>query len=264
MIEEIVNTDNKSKVYTLAQIGLATYIGGPLAAGYLMNVNFKTLGKPKKAEKAIVLGILFTILLFAVIFSVPENIMDKVPRFLIPLIYTSIVYFLVEKYQGQELRSLAENKDSLYSIWRAIGIGIVSLAILLAGIFTYFFLFGDNEVYEQYDQQMTIFYENETEALKFYDEINRQSDTELIMKLNKTVIPKWEENIKITERIGTRENLPSELKEQNEAILKYSKLRLKSSKLIKDAILEQTDKYDDEIMKINNEMDQSLSGIKKY
>ena len=54
------------------------------------------------------------------------------------------------------------------------------------------------------------------------------------------------------------------MKEQNEAILKYSKLRLKSSKLIKDAILEQTDKYDDEIMKINNEMDQSLSGIKKY
>jgi amino acid permease len=36
----------------LSAIGIATFFGGPLAAGYLVYLNFKGLGLPKKAVKA--------------------------------------------------------------------------------------------------------------------------------------------------------------------------------------------------------------------
>ena len=261
MVEGIDNIESKTKVYTLTKIGLATFIGGPLAAGYMMNVNFKILGKPNTAKNAIILGVLSTILLWVGILSIPESLMDKVPRFIIPLIYSAVVYFLVEKYQGEELKEFAKNKDSLYSIWRAIGIGFISLAILLAGFFAYFFIIEDNEVYEQYDQQMAAFYENEEQALKFYDNINSKSDASLLEEVNLTMIPNWEQNIKITEKIGITENLPSDLLEQNNVFLEYSKLRLKLSFLIKESILQQKDKRM-EIEEISNQIESVLNTLK--
>ena len=38
------------KFYSIVQILISTFIGGPLAAGYLMSENFKRLGKNKSAR----------------------------------------------------------------------------------------------------------------------------------------------------------------------------------------------------------------------
>lgn len=261
MIEEIDNSIENPKLYKSKHILVATYIGGPLAAGYLMCENFKALHKPDSARNAIILGVISTILLFVIIFSIPENVLDKVPRVIIPAIYTAIVYFLIQKYQGEPLEKQEKNKYPFFSVWRTIGMGLISLVIFLAGSFAYVFLTTNNEAYDKYDREMEVFYKNEEQALKFYNNIESKSDAILLDEVNNTMIPNWKQNIQITEKINAIEDIPSDLAKQNNTLLEYSKLRLKLSMIFRESIMEGTDKRV-EVGEINHEIDSVLLTIK--
>ncbi|MDP2058418.1 MAG: hypothetical protein Q8J97_01680 [Flavobacteriaceae bacterium] len=72
--------ENTKKFYSQRAITIATYFGGPLAAGYLIKINYETLEQPDNAKKSLLYGIISTLLLFAVIFSIPEDILNKIPK----------------------------------------------------------------------------------------------------------------------------------------------------------------------------------------
>ena len=93
MIQEI-NKKETVELYSQRAISIATYFGGPLAAGILARQNFINIGKDQLGKNALIVSIISTVLLFAGIFSVSEEIMDKVPNALIPLIYTGIIYLI--------------------------------------------------------------------------------------------------------------------------------------------------------------------------
>ena len=89
------------KLYKTKSITLATFFGGPLAARYLIGENFNTLNEHDKDLKAKIIGAIATILLFTVIFSVPEKIMSKIPNSIIPIVYTGLIWGYVEWSQGE-------------------------------------------------------------------------------------------------------------------------------------------------------------------
>ena len=60
MIEQDNPTKNL-KFYSPKSIGLATFLGGPLAAGYLARENFLALDDPKSGNNALILGVISTI-----------------------------------------------------------------------------------------------------------------------------------------------------------------------------------------------------------
>lgn len=138
MTESQQDTKNL-KLYSQKAIGLATFIGGPIAAGYLIRENYLSLDKPDEGKNALLISIVATVLLFTGIFMIPESIMDKVPNQIIPMIYTGIIYLIVEKIQGELLNKHKENEYAFYSRWNAAGIGLISLVILLSGIFGYLY-----------------------------------------------------------------------------------------------------------------------------
>ncbi len=118
------------KVYQDLQILLGTFIGGPLVAGYLLAANFKTLDEGKKVRKTWIYAILLTVIIFCIIFLVPDP--DKVPRLLIPFIYTGIVYFLIKKLQKGNVAHYVQEGGAVYSWWRTLGIALIGvLATLL-------------------------------------------------------------------------------------------------------------------------------------
>ncbi|MDR6241124.1 hypothetical protein HNQ88_004200 [Aureibacter tunicatorum] len=242
-------------------IGLATFLGGPLAAGYLIGENFKALNKPNEARNSLIIGIIATILLFTGIFMIPENLIDKIPRQLIPVIYTIIARGIVEWKQGDVLKMHKENGNSFFSGWKAAGIGLISLVIISAGLFGFAFFGIDDELYDKYDTELIVFSKNETETLVFYDLLNTESNKSLINKLETTIIPKWKENIEIINRTNEFDNLPSELIQQNKLLLKYSELRIKAFELIQKAIKEDTDKYSLEIDRVHKEIDEILEKL---
>ena len=263
--KQMNETENKTKsikFYSSKSIGTATFIGGPLVAGYLISENFKALNKPDEGKKYLIIGIITTIVLFGGMFLLPEKTIDKIPKQLIPLIYTGLIWGFVEWTQGDALKLHKENGNSFFSGWRAAGMGLISLAILALGIFGYAYFESSNPAYEIYDKQIVEFTKNENESLTFYDHIQTKDKSSLINELDKSVIPKWEKNIKIIKDLNLVENLPSELSDQNELLLEYSELRLKVFHLIKKAINEDTNKYDLQLKALNLRIERVVKKIK--
>ena len=120
------------------------------------------------------------------------------------------------------------------------------------------YLESNNPAFEIYDNKIAQFSKNESESLTFYDNIDFKSNATLLSELNENVIPKWEQNVTLIKELDTVKGLPTDLLEQNKTLLKYSELRLETFLLIKQAISEDTDKYDSQInilsIKIDNEL----------
>ncbi len=255
------NNTKDLKFYSQKAIGISTFIGGPLAAGYLIRENYLSLNKPDEGKKALLIGIISTVLLFTGIFMIPESIMNKIPNQILPAIYTGIVYLIVERIHGTILNQHKENGNEFYSGWKAAGIGFISMIILLIGIFGYTFLSPDGVEYEKYDAEIAEFSKNETETLIFYDHINTETRDLLLQELENNTIPKWKENVEIIKKSNDIENLPSELLQQNRTLLKYSELRLKAFELFKKAISEDTKIYSQELEQIHLEIDEQLEKL---
>lgn len=255
------NNTKDFKLYSSRAIGGATFLGGPLAAGYMIGENFKALDKPNQGRNSLLIGIISTIILFIGIFMIPENLIDKIPSQIFPLIYTGIILGIVEWKFGSALKSHKENGNQFFSGWRAAGIGFLSLIIISIGIFGYVFFGMNNEAYDQYDKEIAVFTSNENESLQFYNYLDTKSDYALIKELEDKTIPKWEENIQIIKKTNEIEDLPTELIEQNKILLKYAELRLEAFNLFKKAMEENTDKYTIQLDEIHAEIEKQLNKL---
>ena len=264
MTESESQTETKSKdikLYSSKAVRGATFLGGPLAAGYLISENFKALNKPNEGRKSLIIGIIATIVLFTGIFMILENIMNKMPRQLILIIYTGIILGIVEWKQGDALKVHKKNGNSFFSGWRAAGIGLISLLIMGVGILGYIYIESSNPAYEIYDSELAKFSKNENETLVFYEHLNTESNYSLLQELESKTIPKWKENIEILNNTNSIEGLRSELLEQNKSLLKYSELRIKAFELYRKGILENTDIYYQQLEKLHLEIDNVLDKL---
>jgi len=190
-------------------------------------------------------------------------VLDKVPSFIIPILYTIIIGFIVEKQQGTILRTHEENRNELYSGWRAVGIGLVTVAIIIVLVIGYFLIseFSNSELYELYDSKIEQFSKNEEESFTYYEYEMTSSDEDLIKYIDNNALPLWEENITIIKELDNLEDLPSELIDQNVKLLHYAELRLEAFELTRKALNEDTDAYNDNLNILYNEIDDILISI---
>ena len=126
------------RIYKDRAIWVATYLGGPLVAGYLISENFKAFNEIDKAKKTWIYTIIVTIIIFGGFFSIPEGILESVPRYFIPLIYTAIAYFLVEHFQGKNISAFIALEGKTFGWLRVIGISLIGLAITFILLFVFF------------------------------------------------------------------------------------------------------------------------------
>lgn len=262
--KNIIDTENKTKdlkFYSQKAIGIATFFGGPLAAGYLIRENYLSLKKPEEGRKSLIIGIAFTIVLFGGLFMIPESIINKVPSQILPLIYSGIIYLIVERIHGTILNQHKKYKNEFFSNWKAAGVGFLSLLVLSIGIFGYIFLAPEGQEYEMYNAKFEKFAKNETQTLVFYEHLETKTNYSLIKELDNSVIPKWKKNIEIIKESNKIKNLPSELLDQNKLLLKYSELRLEAFILFKKAIKEDNDKYANELETIHIEINTLLEKL---
>lgn len=253
------------KLFSQKAITIATYFGGPAAAGYLVKKNYESYDQENKGKKAFIIGIISTLLIFAGIFSIPEHIIDKIPNAVIPAIYTGIIYLIVEKIQGQWLKEHKESGGEFYSGWKATGIGAIFMVILLVLIMGTAFIAGDLSQPDfdtvAYDKEVARFVENENTSIAVFNVINTSEPQYLIKEFSKGIVL-WKENKEIIKGLISIENLPTELIEQNKKLLEYCDLRIQHNEIIVKAISEDTDKYVSEIDRIGMEINNILEELK--
>ncbi len=142
MITEQI-TENEvpaGKVYKESAIWLGTFLGGPLTAGYLLTENYKLFGEPEKIRETWIYAILSTIVLLSLIFFLPSAWIDKIPHFVIPLVYTCITQYIFQRNQLIHTTDHLKNGGEAFSLWRVFGIGLIGAVLLLIPIFIFSYL----------------------------------------------------------------------------------------------------------------------------
>ena len=68
-------------------------------------------------------------------FQVPERVIEKLPNFLLPLLYTPIVAFVAEKLQKQEIQKMEEQEGEKEHWGKAFGLGLLGAVLTFAVTF---------------------------------------------------------------------------------------------------------------------------------
>ncbi len=123
------------RIYKPNMMWVGSFFGGPLAAGYIIAENFRAFGQPKRARTTWIFTILATILVFGGIFLIPEEVLDKIPNILIPLVYTGIGALLMKHYQDFNIGVHFASGGRAFSWWRTVAVGLIGLVVTMGLIF---------------------------------------------------------------------------------------------------------------------------------
>jgi hypothetical protein len=252
--------EEQKQLYSQGAIGIATFVGGPLAAGVLVRRNYINLGNDQYGKHALSIGIISTLLIFGLLFSVPEHIVDKIPNFVIPAVYTAIISFVVEKLQGEDLKKHKDSNGVFYSGWKAAGVGFVCMIILGVGIFGYALTLDDFDA-DQYNKNLTELQKHEDRALELFTMVENEAPGKIAEFIMDTGIPAWERCITTLAEMDKINGLPTEFKNQNEILREYCLLRIQSYRLIEKANTEDTDHYNGEIEILNKKIEDQLAKL---
>lgn len=135
MEEHIFPDKPANKLHTENAIRVATFLGGPLVAGYLIADNYKQLGETDKVKITWLISVVATIAVFVIAYFLPA----KTPRPLLPIAYSLGVYYLVQNLQGPKIKTHIAAGGQMYSIWNAVVAGIIGLIIIVAIIVAAFY-----------------------------------------------------------------------------------------------------------------------------
>jgi hypothetical protein len=256
-------TDVPLMLYSERSINIATFLGTPVAAGFLIRRNFINLGNETYGKHTLFISIAFTIILFILIILIPEHIIDKIPNALFPGIYTLIVWFVVNRYQGEALKNHKKEGGSFYSAWKAAGVGLIASVVLVAMIFAYTYASTADFDSDKYDRKISVFSKNEEEALMLYNIPDGASPLRIQEFIRTTGIPAWERNLVILDTLDAMENIDPMLIQQNNLLRKYAQLRVTLYKTIDSSFYVESDIYEARMIELNGKIEAVLEDLNK-
>ncbi len=120
----------EGSIYTLKTIQVATTLCGPLVAGYMLSNNFKLFGEPDKARNTWLWTIVLTVLLFGILFALPDKIINKTPTILFPLLYGAVAFYTGKKFQESNINAHIKAGGNKYKFGRSFLVSVICLLVL--------------------------------------------------------------------------------------------------------------------------------------
>jgi tetrahydromethanopterin S-methyltransferase subunit F len=111
---------DKIKIYSPIQVGVGSFLGGPLAAVFVLWKNFSALDKPSAATQTLIWGLVFSVVLLVVLPYLP----DKFPNTAIPIGYTAGAISVAKSYQMSKEAIRESEQYTFQSNWNVFGISI--------------------------------------------------------------------------------------------------------------------------------------------
>ena len=126
-------------LFSVPSIALASFLGGPLAAGWLISVNYRRLDEPRFARNALIQSGLATAALVGLMVGLPAAWIAYIPGLTLPLLYTGLIWVLAERLQGRALAAHFAQGGQRHSLWRAVLVSLVAalpvaVFLLVAGL----------------------------------------------------------------------------------------------------------------------------------
>jgi hypothetical protein len=118
---------DKIKVYSPGQVAVGSFIGGPIAAIYVIKKNFDALGNKADASKTVLWGAVFVVFLLVLLPFLPDNF----PNAALPVAYTLAAWRVAEKYQISRKALLEDSPYERHSNWNVFGISVGFLVLFL-------------------------------------------------------------------------------------------------------------------------------------
>ncbi len=139
---EVPQVPPEYRLYTPQQVGLATFLGTPLAGAYVMARNYWSLGRSGSGWNCLGFGLVGTILLVAA----ATLITSKAPTTGITIGLVFAMMQAAKALQQRDIDAHVARQGQLHSGWRAAGVGLVGCAIVIAGIFAWVLLAPEDKV----------------------------------------------------------------------------------------------------------------------
>ncbi len=131
---------SKVKLYSPRQAYVGSFLGGPLAAMYVLKKNFDVLGNKSGSRKTLIWGGLLIAIYFVTtgVFLV-EAPSFNFPNYVLPIAYSLLTLGIVEKYQMSKKAILASPQYEIESNWRVLFVSVGSLIVfcLVGGLFLF-------------------------------------------------------------------------------------------------------------------------------
>lgn len=137
MQEQLFPDTITRRLYNERSILIGTFLGGPLAGGFLLAQNFKALDQPVKARITWAATIATLLLLIGTAF-IP--FFDQIPSMVYSFAFCFAAHSFAKHFQGRQIVLHQEGGGQLYSTWRAAGFGLVSLVLMLGWILLLLYL----------------------------------------------------------------------------------------------------------------------------
>ncbi|MDU4250804.1 hypothetical protein [Pseudomonas sp.] len=128
--------DNSSPVpgeplFRLAAAGIATFFGTPIAGSWVIAQNLKRLNRPQEVQKAWLVGIGITVLIFILSWFLPDNF----PAAPINIAAVFAMHQYAKQNTADALDRHAAAGGSYLSNWRAFGVSLLFLIVIMAVVF---------------------------------------------------------------------------------------------------------------------------------
>jgi len=116
------------RLYSPNQIGGGSFLGGPFAAVYFVWANFRALGEQGRAAAAMLWGVVFVLVILAVLPFLPE----KFPNIVVPVIYSVAARLVAENYQLKKQAIADSDQYDFQSTWKVVGLALAFRARLFS------------------------------------------------------------------------------------------------------------------------------------
>ena len=239
---------NSKKIFSIKQIEIACVIASPIASGLLIANNYRIFGEKNKAVLWIIIGVIWTLILFSLGILIESDSFDK-SLTLLPLINGAILYPIIKKLQGKKIEAHIEQAGEKASNWKLAFIISVIVAIMTLLIIGLNKLSPNNNYLRQDFNSSGVFYNPEMpieEVFKVGDILKRieyfspQEPAEVVFlskdslyEFKLVVNSKYFDN---NEYIGYTKQIFKHINEYN--FLKPIIFKFTDSYLIKDKVIE--------------------------
>jgi len=144
-------------LHSLRGVVVAAFLGAPVAAGIIMAINYRRIGRKSAARNVAVFGVIATAALLAILFAIPDDTLDRIPNPVFIALQLALVYMFAKSLQHGLIQKHIANGGTIASVWPSVGIGALCLPVVLGAFIGAAFLlepsfgtvveFGNDEIY---------------------------------------------------------------------------------------------------------------------